>query len=72
MEEGELAPELYSLVKPQMHRGRTDEISLNALMKRWSEYFENIPEPTDKILEDGKALIAFDEARRRKAIGKDA
>lgn len=72
MEEEELAPELYSLVKPQLHRGRTDEISLNAMMKRWSEYFENIPEPTAQMLEDGKELIAFDEARRRKAIGKDA
>lgn len=72
MEESELAPELYSLVKPQLHRGRTDEISLNAMMKRWSAYFENIPEPTAEKIEEGKALIAFDEARRRKAIGKDA
>lgn len=72
MEQDELAPELYSLVKPQLHRGRTDEISLNAMMERWSEYFENIPEPTDKMLEDGRTLIAFDEARRRKAIGNDA
>lgn len=72
LEEDELAPELYSLVKPQLHRGRTDEISLNAMMKRWGLYFENIPEPTAEKLEAGKALIAFDEARRRKAIGKDA
>lgn len=72
MEEDELAPELYSIIRPHLHRGRTDEISLNALMKRWSEYFENLPEPTGQMLEEGKALIAFDEARRRKAIGKDA
>ena len=72
MEESELAPELYSLVKPQLHRGRTDEISLNAMMKRWSAYFENIPEPTAEKIEEGKALIALDEARRRKAIGKEA
>jgi hypothetical protein len=72
MEEGELAPELYSLVDSQLHRGRTDEISLNALMKRWGKYFESIPEPTAAKLEEGKALLAFDEARRRKAIGKDA
>ena len=72
MEENELAPELYALIKPQLNRGRTDEISLNAMMKRWSAYFENIPEPTAEKLEEGKALIAFDEARRRKAIGKDA
>jgi hypothetical protein len=72
MENSELAPKLYSLIKPQLRRGRTDEISLNALIQRWGEYFENIPEPTAAKLEEGRALLAFDEARRRKAIGKDA
>ena len=71
IEKDELAPELYSLVKPQLHRGRTDEISLNALIKRWGNYFENLPEPTGEKLAEGKALIALDESRRRRAIGKD-
>lgn len=72
MEEEELAPELYALIKPHLHRTRTDELSLNAIMKRWGEYFQNIPEPTPEELEAGRKTFAFDEARRRRAIGKDA
>lgn len=71
MENEELAPELYSLVKPQLHRGRTDEISLNALMRRWNIFFQNIPEPTQEQLEKAKVIVALDEQRRRQAIGKD-
>lgn len=68
IENNELAPELYALVKTQLNRGRTDEISLNALMERWGKHFENIPEPTQASLAAGKALMDIDEARRRKVI----
>jgi len=70
-EENELAPELYSLVRTQLHRGRTDEISLNALMNRWEPFFQNQPDPTPEQMEKGKALMDMDEARRRRSIGKE-
>lgn len=68
IENNELAPELYALVKTQLNRGQTGEISLNALMERWSKHFENIPEPTQDSLAAGKALMDIDEARRRNVI----
>lgn len=71
IENNELAPELYALVKTQLNRGQRDEISLNALMERWSKHFENIPEPTQDRLAAGKALMDIDEARRRNVIEND-
>jgi len=72
MEEKDLAPELYSLIAPQLHRGRTDEISLNALAQRWEKHFRDLPEPTEEQMNKGRELMAMDETRRLHAIGKDA
>ena len=64
-EHRELAPELReALIKPQMHRGRTDEISLSAIESRWTRWFEELPEPTPEAVEKGRDLLAQDEARR--------
>lgn len=70
LENNELAPELYALIKPQLHRGQTDEVSLNAVMSRWSKYFDKIPEPSPEKLKEAQEIIAKDEQRRRQAIGK--
>lgn len=71
IEQSELAPELYSLVRPQMHRGRTDELSLNALGKRWGEWFEKLPQleemPAEQV-KKGQELLKIDEERRLKAV----
>ena len=64
-ERRELAPELReALIKPQIHRGRTDEISLSAIETRWTRWFEELPEPTPDAVEKGRDLLAQDEARR--------
>lgn len=71
MERAELAPELYTyIVKPQMHRGRTDELSLNALGCRWSEWYEALPqleEMSEEQTARGKELLRIDEERRLRA-----
>jgi hypothetical protein len=70
LEKSELAPELYALIRPQMHRGRTDELSLNALWHRWSEWFDNLPqleEMPEEQVAIGKELLRIDEERRLKA-----
>jgi hypothetical protein len=36
MEKKELSPKLYSLITPHLQTGNTDEISLNAISKRWN------------------------------------
>lgn len=64
LEEKELAPELWRLVEPQMRRGRADEISLAAIEKRWTRWFEDLPEITDEQMARGRELMALDEARR--------
>lgn len=65
LEERELAPEVWeALVKPQLHRGRTAEISLNALAQRWTRWFDELPEPTPEALAKSREITAIDEARR--------
>lgn len=68
VEEKEVAPELYALVSPHLRRGRTDEISLNALATRWERWFEELPEPTEKEMAKAKELCEFDEARRLRGM----
>lgn len=67
IEKKKLAPELYALIKPHIHRGRTDEISLNAIATRWSRWFEELPTPTAEQIAKGKDLMKMDEDRRHRA-----
>lgn len=71
MERKELAPELYALIKPHIHRGGTDEISLNAIAARWGRWFEALPDPTEEQISKGKELMAIDEERRLRAVRDD-
>lgn len=64
MEEKELAPEIYPILQKQMHKSRTDEISINAIASRWQKWFEDLPEPTEEQMEKGRELMAMDEKRR--------
>lgn len=68
MEQKEVAPELYALVRPQLRRGRTDEISLNAIGARWSRRFDELPEPTEEQMAKARELLAIDERRRLRAV----
>ncbi|MEZ8238478.1 DUF3800 domain-containing protein [Vibrio splendidus] len=68
MEEKELAPELYTIIKGQLHRGRTDEVSINAIAARWGKWFEDLPEPSEEALKKGAELIQMDEERRLRAM----
>lgn len=70
IEKKSLAPELLAIVQSQMHRGRTDEISLKAISDRWQNWFEGLPEPTTNELTTARAILAPDEERRLKAVDK--
>lgn len=72
MENKELAPELYPLIKSQFYRGRTDEISINAIASRWQRWFDELPEPTEGNMGKARELMAIDEERRLRAIRDDA
>jgi hypothetical protein len=72
LERRPLAPELSPLIKYQLSRGRTDDISLSGIEKRWSQWFDELPEPTEQQRSVAKDLMAQDEARRLGAIGANA
>ncbi|BBA32823.1 uncharacterized protein sS8_0858 [Methylocaldum marinum] len=64
MEEKELAPKIYPIIQKQMHKSRTDEISIHAIASRWQKWFEDLPEPTEEQMKKGRELMALDEKRR--------
>ena len=71
MEEKEVAPELARLVEPQLRRGRTDEVSLNALANRWEKWFSEIPDPSDEALYKAREIHHLEEQRRHDAMLRD-
>jgi hypothetical protein len=74
MEDKELAPELFALIKPHLYRGRTDEISLAALEKRWTAHFAQVPELHEMSPDQiacGAEILRIDEARRMVAVHAD-
>jgi hypothetical protein len=68
LEGKELAPELFPIIKAQVNRGKTDEVSLNAIAARWSRVFDEMPEPTEDQLQTAKEMLAKDERRRLRAV----
>lgn len=68
LEGKEMAQELFPLIRSQMHRGRTDDISINSIAARWSRWFEELPEPTEEQLRTAKEILEKDEERRLCAV----
>lgn len=68
MDDKELAPELFTLIKSQLHRGHIDEISISAISGRWTKWFKDLPEPTDEQMKKGREIMKIDEDRRQQAI----
>ena len=64
----EIPLELTPLIKTQLVRGKTDEISLNSLEKRWTKWFEKLPEPTHENLKRAKELKNMEEQARQSAV----
>ncbi len=64
IEKKEITPEIYPIAKKQMHKSRTDEISISAIALRWQKWFEELPEPSVEQMEKAKELMAMDEKRR--------
>lgn len=68
IEEKDLPPEVYPILKKQMHKIRIDKISLDTIASRWQKWFEDLPEPTDEQMEKAKEIVAIDEQRRLKGM----
>lgn len=67
LEGKEVPEEIKPLVKNQINCGWTDEISLDAIAKRWEPIISELPEPTPDQLTRAKSFKAIEEARRIKA-----
>ena len=65
------APELDPLVMRQLAVGRTDEISLDAIVERWEGYFQDAEQAdlSEEQLAEGKKLMEIHEEYRREALG---
>jgi len=63
-EKKEIAPELHPFLRSHINNGLYNEISLNAIAERWTEWFKGLPEPTPQQWETGKEVIEIDEKRR--------
>ena len=68
MERKQLAPELFPIIRAQLNRGMTDEVSLNAIAARWSRFFEEMPKPTEEQLQAAREVHAKDEERRQRVV----
>lgn len=67
-EDKELAPESAPLIKRQIKVGRTDEISLNAVVNRWEPKFKEIMEMemSEDQLTAAREILEIQETRREK------
>jgi hypothetical protein len=76
IEGNKIIPEMRLIIQPQLHQGRTDEISLNGLAKRWIPWFKELyrkyPDLTEEQMRKASELKATDEARRLLAMRDDA
>lgn len=73
MEDGELAPGLWPFVRGGARRVTTDELSLDAISKRWTQHLNGIPElhemPPEQLAK-GRELMALEEGRRLARLGR--
>jgi hypothetical protein len=72
MEEKTLATELYELINSQSEIGEIDEVSINAIINRWTPWLENLPEPSASDLKEGRRVREIDEIRRKKFLNGSA
>ncbi len=67
-EHKELPAELMPVITSQLHRGKTDELSLQGIFKRWHEWYANRPDVSAEDLESAKELLRAEEERRLRAV----
>lgn len=68
VEDRDLPPELQGLIYGQRHRGRTDEVSLRGIDRRWSHILA-LPEPSAEDAARAAKMLAEAEAKRLDALG---
>lgn len=64
MEDKELTKPLSRLVYINLKTALTDSVSLKSIGNRFKEFFENLPEPTEEMMQKGREYLEREEARR--------
>lgn len=64
----EIAPQLMKLVEEQFGVGNFDEVSLSGLQRRWGQWFNELPEPTEEELVRAKEIRDIQEKARKPHI----
>lgn len=67
MEGKELASELIPLIHGQAD-GMFNEVSIQALVERWEQWFQDLPVPTTEQMERGRELSKINEERRKRHV----
>jgi hypothetical protein len=67
VENYELPPELHRMLHGQRHRGRTDEISLRGIERRWRHLLD-LPDPTPEQAEKAAEYVRMAEEKHQKAM----
>ncbi|MDP1674412.1 MAG: hypothetical protein Q8L65_15040, partial [Burkholderiales bacterium] len=63
-----LAPELHHIISINAARTTTDEMSLNAIDRRWSRWFDQLPDPSPEAVAKAAELHREEEEHRLKAV----
>jgi hypothetical protein len=69
-ESKKLSPALSLIIRSQLYRGNTDELSLRAVFNKWKEWYDNSPVVTEENLKIAQELLKKEEERRLKAVKK--
>ena len=61
-----MTKQLARLIYTNRNTANTDSVSLQSVVKRFREFFENLPEPTSEMIKKGREYQEVEEARRLK------
>lgn len=64
----ELSEGLFSIIESQAEIGRSNEVSIAGLQRRWSEWFRDLPDPSPEELKKAKEMRDIQEGRRMEHV----
>ncbi len=70
LEGKKLPPELLPILRSQVYRGNTDELSLSAISEKWSRWFQERPSISAEDMKLAREGLDIYERKRLRAIKK--
>jgi hypothetical protein len=66
-----LSDSLHALLNKQFEIGQTNEVSISGIIKRWSKFFEDLPDPEGESLRNAREMMGRDELRRKSYLSEN-